>query len=155
LIPSYSNPYMALALPQLFSSLFTEEDNWLDFKAPFESALSRSLPMPSSSIDVIEKDKKFIVSAHLPGVNKSDIKVRLNPSKTHVTISAERKHEHKEEKDRYHYTESYYGTIKRTIAIPKQADPSKVDCSYQNGVLEVSFDKKSASAEDFHEIKIN
>lgn len=113
----------------------------------FNSALGQDV-RPSEAIafggfpvDLSETDKEYVVRAELPGVNKEDIKIYCEGNQ--VSISAEKKQMKKVEAESYFQTESYYGQVSRTIALPGEVDPSKAEASYRDGVLELKLPKVS------------
>lgn len=98
----------------------------------------------NAKLDLLEKPDSFLINVELPGVKKEDIQVHVENGL--LSVMAERKEEHKEEKDRYHYSERRYGSIKRVISLPEQADPDNVKADFSNGVLGLSFAKKPEAA---------
>jgi HSP20 family protein len=98
----------------------------------------------SAKLDVLEKPNEYLVNVELPGVKKDDIQVHVE--KGMLSISAERRDEKKEDKDRYHYSERRYGSIKRVISLPEQADADKVNADFQDGILSLTFAKKPEAA---------
>lgn len=93
--------------------------------------------------DVIETDKEVIVTAEIPGVEKSDIKI--SAAEDRVEISAETKREVKEEKKGYVRRERSYEKFYRALTLPAAVDASKAKASYKNGVLEVTLPKTEAT----------
>ena len=55
-----------------------------------------------------------------------------------LTIQGERKHEKKEEREGYCYSECSYGSFYRAIPLPEGAEASKATADFHNGVLEVT-----------------
>ncbi|MCY0883058.1 MAG: Hsp20/alpha crystallin family protein [Acidianus infernus] len=75
-------------------------------------------------VDVVEKENEIKVIAELPGVNKEDIKVRVNGNKLIISAKSE---------DRQYYTE---------VELPAEVDEKSAKAVYRNGVLEVTLQKK-------------
>jgi len=90
----------------------------------------------SPRVDVLERAGQFVVRADLPGLSKEDIKVEVSDNM--ITIQGERKHEKKEERDGYCYSECSFGSFYRTIPLPEGADASKATADFRKGVLEVT-----------------
>ena len=78
-----------------------------------------------------------MVRADLPGMAKDDFKVEVSDDM--LTIEGERKHEKKEEREWYHYSERSYGSFYRAIPLPEGIDASKATSEFRNGVLEVTM----------------
>ena len=77
-----------------------------------------------------------MVRADLPGLSKEDIKVEVSDDL--ITIQGERKHEKKEEREGYCYSECSFGSFYRAIPLPEGADASKATADFRKGVLEVT-----------------
>jgi len=90
-------------------------------------------------IDVREGEKQMTIHAELPGVPKENVSIDLNDDI--LTISGSRNHEKKEDKETYHLVERSYGSFSRSMRLPKGNDPSKINASFKDGVLEVSVPK--------------
>ncbi len=93
----------------------------------------------SPAIDVIEREDKFVVKVELPGVKEEDVDVSVAGDM--LTISGEKEAESEVKKKGYYYTESSYGSFSRTVAIPSTVDASKIEASYEKGVLEITLPK--------------
>ena len=93
------------------------------------------------AIDVVEDPNGFHVIAEMPGLKKENIDVSLQG--TTLVIRGEKKQEQEQkEKNGFLRTERMYGSFYRAIDLPQHVDPSKVDASYQDGILKVSLAKK-------------
>jgi HSP20 family protein len=90
----------------------------------------------SPRVDVIQREGQLVIRADLPGLNKYDIKVEVTDDV--ITIEGERKHEKKEEREGYYYSECSYGSFCRTIPLPEGAEVAKAAADFNNGVLEVT-----------------
>ncbi len=112
------------------------------FPSPWRRYLAEDLAW-SPTIDVQEKDDKFIVKAELPGVNEEDIDVSVSGDM--LTISGEKQAESEAKKKGYSYSESYYGKFSRSINMPSTVDPEKIQANYDKGVLEITLPKVPAA----------
>ena len=113
------------------------------FGRPFLPAAWRRLPLEergwAPSIDVFEKEDKFVVKAELPGMNEEDIDVSVVGDM--LTIKGERKSEKEVKEEDYYCCERSYGSFLRSIALPSTVDSKKIEAIYEDGVLEVSLPK--------------
>ena len=91
-------------------------------------------------VDVREHDDEIIVVADLPGVEKDDISLSL-VSPSMLEIDCERKGEKEEEHEGYYMRERMYGSMKRLVTLPVDAEESGAAASFKNGVLEVRLKK--------------
>ncbi len=65
-----------------------------------------------------------------------------DPLSNDLTLKAERKREHEEDRKNYRRVESFYGTFSRSFALPETADLDKVTADYKNGILTISIPLK-------------
>jgi HSP20 family protein len=103
------------------------------------------------TIDISEGKKDITVKAEIPGVEANDIDISLNGKL--LTIKGEKKQEKEEKEENYHRMERSYGYFNRTIELPSEVDPEKVDASYKKGVLKIELKKTKESETKKIEIK--
>lgn len=90
-------------------------------------------------VDVQETENSFIFTAELPGLSKEDVDITLEENL--LTLSGERTLEEKDEKDNYHRVERAYGSFSRSFSLPSQVDSSKVEATFQDGLLKIEVAK--------------
>lgn len=91
------------------------------------------------SVNVREDDERITIEAELPGVSEEDVNVTLDDDM--LTISGEKREEKRSEKEDYHLFERRYGRFERSFTVGRNLDPSKVEASFDNGVLRVVLPK--------------
>jgi HSP20 family protein len=91
------------------------------------------------SIDVIETDDAVTLKAELAGMDPKDISIEVQDNI--LTVSGERRFEEEIKEDKYYRIERRYGSFSRSISLPQVIDESKIQATYDNGVLEVSVPK--------------
>jgi HSP20 family protein len=132
-----------------------------DVFADWATAWPRAgLPMPATAfepkIDVSETDKAIIIKADLPGVEQKDLDVALMGNR--LTIKGEKKSEIDEKKDEkgltFHRTERTYGAFQRTMALPFEIEPAKVEAAFKDGVLTVTVPKSPEAQKQTKRIEI-
>ena len=95
------------------------------------------------TVDVYEKEDRYVISAELPGLNKNEIKIDFNNNV--LTISGEKKAEYKEEKDNFIRVERRFGKFERKFRIPEHVDSGKISAAYKDGILEISLPRREES----------
>ncbi len=103
------------------------------------------------SVDVIDEDDRILVRAEMPGIEKKDVSVSLTDHL--LTIKSTFGREEKEEKRHYYHHEIARGAFERSVLLPENIDPSKVEASLNNGVLEVTVAKAKESRRRVVEVK--
>lgn len=96
-------------------------------------------------VDIHETDSNLVISAELPGVNKEDIHVSM--ANGVLTIEAESKQEHKEEKDgKVIRQERRYGKFMRNFDLGRDVSEDAIAASFKDGVLTLTAPKTPAAA---------
>lgn len=103
------------------------------------------------AVDIKENDKAILIHADLPGVKKEDIKVNYQDGI--LTLQGERKFEEEKKKENYYRFERRYGKFARSFSLPNTVDPERIKANMQDGVLELSIEKKPEAKA--REIQIN
>jgi HSP20 family protein len=95
------------------------------------------------AVDIKEEDKRFLITADLPGVDPKDVEITMDNGM--LTIKGERSEEKKEEKEGYRRVERFTGSFYRRFMLPDTADAEKITARAKNGVLEIEIGKGKAS----------
>jgi len=96
-------------------------------------------------MDLTETDTIMRVTAELPGMTADDIDVTLSAGT--LTIKGEKTRETRSEEEGDYHTERYFGSFRRTIALPAEVDAKGVAATFENGVLSITM-AKAAAKED-------
>jgi len=103
-------------------------------------------------VDITEDNTEYVIKADLPEVRKEDLKLTVENGV--LTIVGER-HLEKEEKGlRYHRVERAHGSFARSFTLPDNADPTRVQADFKNGVLAVRVAKDEKSQPKTIQVKI-
>jgi HSP20 family protein len=135
-------------MPSFFSDFFDTSrlfnTNW------FENEFSQWMP----SVNILEDGQRFRIELAAPGFTRNDFKVNLDGDI--LTISAEKKEEHKEKDSRFTRKEFTYNSFSRSFTLPQSVDPQKIDAKYEEGILKFSLPKKEEAKKlPAKEIKIS
>jgi HSP20 family protein len=95
------------------------------------------------AVDVAEKDNEYEITAELPGMDESNIEVKL--SNGTLTIKGEKSESKEEKKKDYHLSERRYGSFQRSFSVPEGVDTDKIEASFKNGVLSLKLPKTPAA----------
>jgi HSP20 family protein len=108
----------------------------------FSDSLARSGGSSYSfvpKVDILENEKGYEVNLAVPGLSKDDFKIDLNDN--FLTISGERKLSKEKKDNNLHVVETQYGNFSRSFSLPENVDASKIQASYNNGILEIFIPK--------------
>jgi len=93
----------------------------------------------SPHVDAYETEKGYEIEASLPGMKREDIKVDFHQGR--LTIAGERQFRNEQNERRYHLVESSFGSFQRSFQLPDTVDASRIEASFEDGVLRVSVPK--------------
>lgn len=111
------------------------------------SALSNlSGAMLKPNVDISESKKDYRISVEVPGVEEGDIKLEL--ANGALTISGEKKQEHEQKDEHYHRVERSYGSFRRVISLPQDANEENIDAKFKNGLLTITVPRKQIAKTD-------
>ena len=107
--------------------------------------LSRRLPFKemewAPSMEMFDKEDKFVVRAELPGMKEEDVDVCV--SDNILTVKGEKKSSSEIKEEDYHFSEMSYGSFSRSITLPSTVNTEKITASFDNGVLEIDLPKSA------------
>lgn len=106
----------------------------------------------SVPVNIKETDKNYSIEIVAPGFEKTDFKVSVEQQL--LTISAEKKNETKEEKEKQIRKEYSYRSFTRSFTLDEKMDGTNVDAKYVNGVLTLNLPKKEEVKPAVKEINI-
>jgi HSP20 family protein len=106
----------------------------------------------SPRIDVSETDGEMVVTAELPGMKEDDIDVTL--AGPMLTLRGEKKAERDRKAEDFHVMERSFGRFTRTVPLPFDADPERIEASFKEGVLTVTIPKPAEEKGKSHKIRI-
>lgn len=118
----------------------------------------RSGMMPATrtydvAVDISEYDDKLVLSADLPGYEKSDISLSI--ANRTLTIEAKREISEEREEGEYLRRERRQQSARRTLHLPEAVDEENATASYNNGVLTIELPKVDVTPDDSHRIDID
>ena len=91
------------------------------------------------TVDVYQTDKEIVIQAAIAGVKSEELDVSVDEDV--VTIRGTRKNPFGEEEKKYFYQECYWGPFGRQIILPEEAEGSRLDASFKDGILTLRIPK--------------
>ena len=100
----------------------------------------RSAASWSPAVDVRESQNELSLAFEIPGIAPEQIEVTTDNGV--LTVRGEKREERKEgDEGQFHLVERSYGSFSRSFQLPKNLDESKIDASFEHGVLTVRIPK--------------
>ena len=104
------------------------------------------------AVDVRETETGWQMEVDLPGLTEKDVEVKLDNNL--LTISSRREQKQDEKKNGYLLRERRASSFCRSFVLPDDADREKIEASFANGVLSLSFTKVPAAQPRTIEVKV-
>ena len=123
------------------------DDVFNDFAKGFflKPMVMENQPELQIRIDVREDKNAYRVHADVPGTRKEDIQVTVDGNVVTIRAEANRESEQKEG-EKVLRTERFVGTVSRSFQLPYEIDLASAEAKYQDGVLDLTLPKRTASA---------
>ena len=95
------------------------------------------------TIDVYQTDNDIVIKSTIAGVKPEDLDVSINNDM--ITIRGERKKEEDVPEENYYYQECYWGNFSRSVILPVDVLPEKIEASMKNGILTIRLPKSDTT----------
>lgn len=100
-------------------------------------------PEGQLTIDVYQTDNDIVIKSTIAGVKPEDLDVSINNDM--ITVRGERKQDEQISNENYYYQECYWGSFSRSVILPVDIVPDKVEASMKNGILTIRMPKADAT----------
>jgi HSP20 family protein len=94
----------------------------------------------SPAVDIYETAASFVLTAELPGVQSSDVDVKVVDGV--LVLRGERSWENEVKGEHFHRVESSYGKFERSFSLSEQIDAERITAELARGVLKLVLPKK-------------
>jgi HSP20 family protein len=97
----------------------------------------------SPAVDIYETGDRIVLRADLPGLEQSEIEVRVDDNT--LTLRGDRKAPAEVKAEDFHRAERPHGPFLRSFSLPQNVDQAGIRASHKNGVLEIVLPRKRES----------
>lgn len=104
-------------------------------------------------MDLRATEKAYEVSLEMPGVTEEDVSLEVRDNT--LIISGEKKQENTGEDAGYYRTERAYGSFRRSLALPEDAEIAGIAATRKDGVLRVAIPRKAPETPTSRKIEIS
>ncbi len=109
-------------------------------------------PSWSPPADLVVSRNAARVLVELAGVPRANVRVRLHGRTLEVT--GRREAPERSHGAHYHRAEIFFGDFRRTIELPWDADPARVQAYYRDGLLEIELRAAARAAHARRDIEV-
>jgi len=127
------------------TNLYKEEEEEMTMDSspqknmPEANILSNDGSEGQLTIDVYQTDNDIVIKSTIAGVKPEDLDVSINNDM--ITIRGERKKEEEVPEENYYYQECYWGNFSRSVILPVDVLPERIEASMKNGILTIRLPK--------------
>ena len=133
------------------NSLINDFDNMLD--TMFNDGWNRSLIKNNNlSVDIIEKENEFELTADLPGFDKKEINISIQDKV--LSLIANHKSS-SDSKESYRLRERNSKSFNRSFTLPENVIEEKINAKFKNGSLKIILPKVEKTEPEIKKIKIS
>tara|TARA_B100001029_G_scaffold179753_1_gene190781 strand:- start:792 stop:1220 length:429 start_codon:yes stop_codon:yes gene_type:complete len=133
------------------NSLINDFDNMLD--TMFNDGWNRSLIKNNNlSVDIIEKENEFELTADLPGFDKKEINLSIQDKV--LSLIANHKSS-SDSKESYRLRERNSKSFNRSFTLPENVIEEKINAKFKNGSLKIILPKVEKIEPEIKKIKIS
>ena len=133
------------------NSLINDFDNMLD--TMFNDGWNRSLIKNNNlSVDIIEKENEFELTADLPGFDKKEINLSIQNKV--LSLIANHKSS-SDSKESYRLRERNSKSFNRSFTLPENVIEEKINAKFKNGSLKITLPKVEKIEPEIKKIKIS
>ena len=133
------------------NSLINDFDNMLD--TMFNDGWNRSLIKNNNlSVDIIEKENEFELTADLPGFDKKEINLSIQDK---ILMLIANYKSSSESKESYRLRERNSQSFNRSFTLPENVIEEKINAKFKNGSLKVILPKTEEVKPLLKKIKIS
>lgn len=90
-------------------------------------------------MDVLDTEKKIVLTLELPGVAEKEIEVTAIGDMLKVT--GEKKSDFERKEGDFYRRERGFGAFARTLTLPFEIEPAKVEAKFEKGILTLTIPK--------------
>ena len=94
----------------------------------------------SPAVNVYEDKETLFLELQLPGIDMKDVNISVADHA--LEVRGDRKVEHEDHKDGYHFREGQYGNFSRSFGLPSYVNPDEAKATYEKGILTISVPKE-------------
>lgn len=124
-----------------------------DFISEFDKGFSFEYGGFVPHADISEDEKHLYVTLEMSGLKKEEVKVTINDERV-LFIKGTKKRDESNGDRTFIRAERKYGDFTRSFLLPENINKDSIQAKFENGLLELVFDKKEPEKPKEYEINI-
>ena len=119
---------------------------------PRASVEGRAAADWAPAADVTETEGEYLIKAELPEVRKEDVSLSVQDGV--LTLTGERKQDKREDNEKVHRVERFYGSFARRFSLPEDADEQSIKAEGKDGVILIHIPKHKVVQPQARQIEV-
>lgn len=119
---------------------------------PRASVEGRAAADWAPAADVTETEGEYLIKAELPEVRKEDVSLSVQDGV--LTLTGERKQDKREDNEKVHRVERFYGSFARRFSLPEDADEQSIKAESKDGVILIHIPKHKVVQPQARQIEV-
>lgn len=111
-----------------------------------------SPPREGLAVDMYRDDGKLIVKAEVPGVKPEELEITIKDNL--LNIAGETKTEEEVKRENYIRRERRYGSFRRSVVLPAEAESDQAEATFDEGLLTVTIPVAEEAKSDNIKVEI-
>ena len=103
-------------------------------------------------VEMSETEGEVQVTAELPGVDRKDVEISLDRDR--LTVRGKKTSQQERKGRNYYHVERYYGGFHRSILLPCEVDPDRVEAKFKDGILRIDLPKSAKGLQQTKKIQV-
>lgn len=128
---------------------------WSTFMAASPRSAEKSPDMLIPHMDVAVTDTEYKATVELPGVPQDKVSIEVRDNMLIVEGEKKSETEDKDEKKGYYRMERSYGSFRRALSLPEDAEADKIKATHKDGVLCIEIPRKEPEKPVARKIEIS
>ena len=117
------------------------------------NAMAGNIAENDGETPIVKLDAIVVIAGKVCGRSVEEGDVKLELADGVLTVSGEKKYEKEEKDEHYHSVERSYGSFRRVLSLPEDANADDIDAKFKNGVLTISVPRKEISKSEGGNVK--
>ena len=106
-------------------------------------------------VNIIEHTNNFEIELAAPGLKKSDFNISLEDNNLKISVAKKEEKVKDKEERKYRRREYSFISFERSFFLPEGIDTTKIDASYEDGILSICLPKVEIHKPEPKSIKIS
>ncbi|MGE3248032.1 MAG: Hsp20/alpha crystallin family protein [Beijerinckiaceae bacterium] len=116
---------------------------WPNLYEPLRQVREKVADWFAPRADACAGESAYEIALELPGVKQDDVEISLHDNS--LVVRGQKHSQHEEKGRNYFFSEREYGSFQRTFRLPPDSDTSRIDATFDAGVLSIAVPRTTVA----------